>query len=241
MIVDKSVVKYPSRWPVKNTELIQLYTVPTPNGQKISIMLEEVGLPYEAHSVNILEGEQFDKEFFLISPNSKIPVLVDPDGPSNKPVALMESGAILLYLAKKTGRLLPKTDEQYWEMLQWLFFQVASVGPMFGQFGHFYKYAVGTTADSYGIHRYRDEANRLLGVLEQRLSDNRLWIMGKELTIADMAIAPWLKGIDWYGGQQEVNVNQFKSVSAYRDRFFELPSAKRGGNVGALNREHGNV
>lgn len=146
----------------------------------------------------------------------------------------MESGAILLYLANKTGKLLPKNPEHYWEVLQWLFFQVGHVGPMFGQFGHFYKYAPEKTTDTYGLHRYRDEAKRILSVLEKRFADERPWMMGDELTIADMAIAPWLKGVDWYGGQRELDINVFEKVAAYRDRFFQLPSAQRGLNVGEL-------
>ncbi len=228
-------MKYPTRWKVIDETVLQLYTLPTPNGQKVSIMLEEIGLPYEAHGVNILAGEQFDEGFVEVSPNSKIPALIDPHGLDGKPITLMESGAILLYLAQKSGKLLPANPEKYWEVLQWLFFQVGSVGPMFGQFGHFYKYAADKTTDDYGMHRYRDEATRLLGVLEKRFGDEREWMMGEALSIVDMAIAPWLKGVDWYGGQSEVNINEYKAVAAYRDRFYELPSALRGMNVGSIN------
>lgn len=224
--------KFPSRWPAKNPNILQLYTIPTPNGQKISIMLEEIGLPYEAHRINILEGEQFDEEFSLISPNNKIPIIIDPNGPGGKRISLMESGAILMYLAEKTGKLMPAGPAQHWETLQWLFFQVGHFGPMLGQFGHFYKYAADKTADNYAMHRYRDETKRLFSVLEQRLGDKRPWIMGNEMTIADIAIAAWVKGLDWYGGQKELGTAEYTYVASYSDRFYNLPSAQRGSLVG---------
>lgn len=225
--------KYPSRWPATNPDVLQLYTLPTPNGQKVSIMLEEIGLPYEAHKIDIMAGDQFDEEYLTINPNNKIPSIIDPNGPNGEPLTLMESGAILLYLAEKTGKLLPADPTKRLETLQWLFFQVGHVGPMFGQFGHFYKYAAGKTTDTYGMQRYRDESKRILGVLEKRFADGRAWIMGDEMTIADIAIAPWIKGLDWYDGHDELGTADFAKVLAYRDRFYDLPSVKRGSIIGA--------
>ena len=223
---------FPKRWPATNPGIIQLYTLPTPNGQKVSIMLEEIGLPYEAHQINIMEGDQFDEDYLKINPNNKIPSIIDPYGPNGEPISFMESGAILLYLAEKTGKLLPSDPAKRWETIQWLFFQVGHVGPMFGQFGHFYKYAADKTTDDYGMHRYRDESQRILGVLEKRLQDGRPWIMGDELTVADIAIAPWIKGLDWYEGHDELGTNNYPFVVQYRDRFYDRPSVQRGAVVG---------
>lgn len=224
--------QFPSRWPAQNPEILQLYTLPTPNGQKVSIMLEEVGIEYEAHKIDIMAGDQFDEDYLKINPNNKIPSIIDPNGPNGEPISMMESGAILMYLAEKTGKLLPTDPAKRWETLQWLFFQVGHVGPMFGQFGHFYKYAAGKTTDSYGVERYRDESQRILGILEKRLADGRSWLMGEELTIADIAIAPWIKGLDWYDGHDELGTLNYQQVVAYRDRFYDLPSVQRGATVG---------
>ena len=226
------MIQFPSRWPATDPTAIQLYTLPTPNGQKVSIMLEAIGLPYEAHKIDIMAGDQFDPEYLLINPNNKIPAIIDPNGPDGKAIAFMEAGAILMYLAEKTGKLLPSDSAKKWETLQWLFFQTGSVGPMFGQFGHFFKYAAGKTADSYASDRYRDESKRLLGVLNKRLQDKE-WIMDSELTIADVAIAPWIKGLDWYDGHDALATENYPNVLAYRDRFYDLPAAQRGASVGA--------
>lgn len=226
------MIDFPKRWPAKNENIIQLYTLPTPNGQKVSIMLEEVGLPYEAHTIDIMAGDQFDEDYLKINPNNKIPSIIDPNGPNGERIAFMESGAILLYLAEKTGKLMPKDEHKRWQTLQWLFFQTGHVGPMFGQFGHFYKYAAGKTTDSYGVDRYRDEAKRILGVLNKQLATNP-WIVGSELTVADMAIAPWIKGLDWYEGHEVLETQSFEHVIRYRDQFFDLPSAQRGAMVGS--------
>jgi len=143
------MIKFPSRWPAADPSILQLYTLPTPNGQKVSIMLEAIGLPYESHKIDIMAGDQFDPEYLLINPNNKIPSIIDPNGPDGKAIGFMEAGAILMYLAEKTGKLLPSDSAKKWETIQWLFFQTGSVGPMFGQFGHFFKYAAGKTTDSY--------------------------------------------------------------------------------------------
>jgi GST-like protein len=179
--------------------MIDLYTWPTPNGHKIHIMLEECGLPYKVHAVNIGTGDQFKPKFLKISPNNKIPALVDSDGPDGKPIALFESGAILLYLASKTGLFLPKTDRAKFDVLQWLMFQMGGVGPMLGQAHHFRIYA--PEKIEYGINRYTNEANRLYGVMNKQLQSHD-WIAGDEYSVADMAIFPWLRswqnqGIDW--------------------------------------------
>jgi len=179
--------------------MIDLYTWPTPNGHKIHIMLEECGLPYKVHAINIGTGDQFKPKFLKISPNNKIPALVDSDGPDGKPIALFESGAILLYLASKTGLFLPKTDRAKFDVLQWLMFQMGGVGPMLGQAHHFRIYA--PEKIEYGINRYTNEANRLYGVMNKQLQSHD-WIAGDEYSVADMAIFPWLRswqnqGIDW--------------------------------------------
>ncbi|MEX0732406.1 MAG: glutathione binding-like protein [Aquisalimonadaceae bacterium] len=223
-------ISFPRRWPARFPDRIQLYSLATPNGQKVSTMLEETGLPYEAHRIDIVSGEQFDESFIKINPNSKIPAIIDPDGPDGKPAGFMESGAILMYLAEKSGRFLPRDSARRWETLQWLFFQVGHIGPMFGQFGHFYKYAADKTTDDYGVTRYTAETRRLLAVLERRLQ-GRDWIMGSELTIADFAIAPWVKGLDWYDGHDVLGTDAFERVVAWRDRFYARPGVQAGMTV----------
>lgn len=167
------------RWPAKHPERLQLYSLPTPNGVKVSIMLEEIGLPYEAHLIDIGKNETWTPEFLSLNPNGKIPAILDPAGPDGKPFALFESGAILLYLAEKCGKLLPKDPAQRYETIQWVFFQMASVGPMFGQLGFFHKFAGREYEDKRPFERYQKESKRLLGVLEERLQ-GRDWIMGSE-------------------------------------------------------------
>ena len=179
--------------------MIDLYTWPTPNGHKIHIMLEECKLPYRVHPVNIGAGDQFAPDFLAISPNNKVPAIVDPQGPDGKPISLFESGAILVYLAAKTGKFMPKGDRAKFEVLQWLMFQMGGVGPMLGQAHHFRIYA--PEKIEYGIKRYTNEARRLYGVMDKRLQSSP-WIGGKSYSIADMAIFPWLRswqnqGIDW--------------------------------------------
>lgn len=219
---------FPDRWPVQNPDQIQLYTANTPNGVKATIALEELGLPYELHKVDIMKGDQFDPGFVAIQPNSKIPCIVDPDGPGGEPLAIMESGAILHHLARKTGQLMPTDPRGESEVLQWLFFQIGSVGPMFGQFGHFYKFAKGKT-DAYGENRYAKEVERLLGVLESRL-DGRDWICD-DYSVADIALAPWVGGLAFYEAHQRVGYARFTRVQAWQDRFMERPAVIRGRDV----------
>jgi len=179
--------------------MIDLYTWPTPNGHKIHIMLEECKLPYQVHAVNIGTGDQFQTDFLRISPNNKIPAMVDSDGPDGRPISLFESGAMLIYLAAKTGKFMPKGDRAKYEVLQWLMFQMGGVGPMLGQAHHFRIYA--PEKIEYAVNRYTNEAKRLYGVMDKRLQSSP-WIGGKSYSIADMAIFPWLRswqnqGIDW--------------------------------------------
>ena len=200
--------------------MIDLYTWPTPNGHKIHIMLEECGLPYKVHPINIGTGDQFKPEFLKISPNNKIPALVDSDGPDGQPIALFESGAILLYLASKTGKFLPSSDRAKYDVLQWLMFQMGGVGPMLGQAHHFRIYA--PEKIDYAIQRYTNEAKRLYGVLDKQLQSHK-WIAGNSYSIADMAIFPWLRswqnqGIDWA---------DYPQLKAWFDRIAERPAVQK--------------
>lgn len=200
--------------------MIDLYTWPTPNGHKIHIMLEECGLPYKVHAINIGTGDQFKPAFLKISPNNKIPALVDSDGPDGQPIALFESGAILLYLAGKTGQFLPQSDRAKYEVLQWLMFQMGGVGPMLGQAHHFRIYA--PEKIEYGIQRYTNEAKRLYGVMDKQLKSHA-WIAGDEYSVADMAIFPWLRswqnqGIDWA---------DYPHLKAWFDRIAERPAVQK--------------
>lgn len=215
-----------SQWTIQHPERIQLYSLGTPNGQKVSVALEEMSLAYEAHRVNILKGDQFEDEFVAINPNSKIPAIVDPDGPGGEALSVFESGAILMYLAEKSGIGLPSDLRDRSECLQWLFFQVGGVGPMFGQFGHFYKYAKDKIP--YAIGRYQKEAYRLLGVLETRLQ-GKDFLVGNEYTIADMATFPWVSCLDWgYKAADEFPLSDFPTVMAWCDRCQQRPATARG-------------
>lgn len=226
---------FPKRWPALHPEHIQLYSLATPNGQKISIALEEMGLSYDAHTINIMENDQFDEDYLKLSPNGKIPTLSDPNGPKGEQIILMESGAILLYLAEKTGQFLPKDPVEKLECLQWLFFQVAHVGPMFGQFGHFYKYAADKTTDDYGKNRYLNETKRLLGVLDKRL-EGRDFIMGSDYTIADMAICPWIECLEiFYEAKDILELNQFRNLAIWRSKVTSRPAYERGKKVCGFN------
>ncbi|MGE0680545.1 MAG: glutathione binding-like protein [Candidatus Binatia bacterium] len=218
------------QWPIEHPDWIQLYSLATPNGQKVSIALEELGLPYEAHKVNILEGEQFTGEFKAVCPNSKIPALVDPDGPDGKPLAIFESGAILLHLAEKTGKLLPADPRRRSECVQWLFFQMANVGPMFGQFGHFYRFAKEKLP--YAIERYTNETRRILGVLETRLAEGS-YLVGNAYTIADIATFPWVGCLDWgYNASGDLKLKaEFPRVMAWYSRCTDRPASVRGAKV----------
>jgi GSH-dependent disulfide-bond oxidoreductase len=216
------------RWPAKHPDRLQLYSVPTPNGVKVSIMLEEIGLPYEPHAVDIGKNESWTPEFLSLNPNGKIPAIIDPDGPGGKPFGLFESGAILLYLAEKTGELLPADAAGRYETIQWVFFQMAAVGPMFGQVGYFYKFAGKEIEDKRPLERYRVESKRLLGVLETRLV-GRPWIMGDEYTIADISLLGWVRNlVGFYGARDLVAFDDLERVPAWLDRCLARPAVQRG-------------
>ncbi|ERK09775.1 glutathione S-transferase N-terminal domain-containing protein [Serratia fonticola] len=221
------------RWPAKHPERLQLYSLPTPNGVKVSIMLEEIGLPYEAHLIDIGKNETWTPEFLSLNPNGKIPAILDPAGPDGKPFALFESGAILLYLAEKCGKLLPKDPAQRYETIQWVFFQMASVGPMFGQLGFFHKFAGREYEDKRPFERYQKESKRLLGVLEERLQ-GRDWIMGSEYTIADISLLGWVRNlIGFYEARDVVEFNNFPLVGQWLERGLARPAVQRGINIPA--------
>jgi GST-like protein len=200
--------------------MIELYTWPTPNGHKIHIMLEETGLPYRVHPIDIGKGDQFDPEFLKISPNNKMPAMVDTDGPDGKPLALAESGAMLFYLASKTGKFLPRDMAKRWKVLQWTMFQMGHIGPMLGQAHHFLQYA--PEKIEYAMNRYRNEAKRLYGVLDRQLKQSE-WVACNEYTIADMATMPWLR----FPERQGVDIEEFPNVKRWRDRIAERPTVKR--------------
>lgn len=231
-MADLSSFPITKRWPASNPDIIQLYSLPTPNGVKVSIVLEELELPYEPHLISFGTNDQKSPEFLSLNPNGRIPAIIDPNGPDSKPIGLFESGAILVYLAEKTGKLIPGDAAARYEMLEWVFFQMAGVGPMFGQFGHFFKFAADKVANnSYPVERYRDEAKRLLGVLEARLQ-GREWIMGDEYTIADITTFPWVRGVDvFYGGREVLELESFPAVMAWLERALARPASQRGLNV----------
>jgi GST-like protein len=226
-MVDLSAFPITRRWPARHPDRLQLYSLPTPNGVKVSIMLEEIGLPYEPHLIDIGKNESWTPEFLALNPNGKIPAIIDPDGPGGKPLGLFESGAILLYLAEKTGKLLPADAGLRYETIQWVFFQMAFIGPMFGQVGYFHKFAGREIEDKRPLERYRDESKRLLGVLETRLKD-RPWIMG-DYTIADVATLGWVRNlVGFYGARDLVEFDSLKLVPAWLERGLARPAVQRG-------------
>ncbi len=225
---DLSAFPIATRWPAKHPDRIQLYSLPTPNGVKVSIMLEETGLAYEAHAIHIGQNETWVPEFLSLNPNGKIPAILDPHGPGGKPIGLFESGAILLYLAEKTGKLLPADPAQRIETLQWLFWQMAAMGPMFGQLGFFHKFAGKDFEDKRPRDRYRDETRRLLRVLETRLN-GRPWIMGDEYTIADISMLGWVRNlVGFYDAGELVDYASLKHVPLWLERCLARPAVQRG-------------
>jgi GSH-dependent disulfide-bond oxidoreductase len=216
------------RWPARHPDRLQLYSWPTPNGVKVSIMLEEIGLPYEVHAIEIGKNETWTPEFLSLNPNGKIPAILDPDGPNGAPLALFESGAILLYLAEKTGKLLPTDAALRYETIQWVFFQMAAVGPMFGQLGYFNKFAGREIEDKRPLERYRAETKRLLGVLDTRLA-GRQWIMGADYTIADVSLLGWVRNlIGFYEARELVDFDSLAHVPAWLERGLARPAVQRG-------------
>ena len=215
-------------WPARHPELMQLYSLPTPNGVKVSIMLEEIGLPYEAHFIDISKNETWTPEFMSLNPNGKIPAILDPDGPGNKPLSLFESGAILLYLAEKSGKFMPQDAGRRYETIQWVFFQMAAVGPMFGQLGFFHKFAGREYHDKRPLERYIKESRRLLGVLESRLKGGD-WIMGEEYSIADISLLGWVENlIGFYEARELVEFESFRRVGRWLECGLDRPAVKRG-------------
>ncbi|HEX8307589.1 MAG TPA: glutathione S-transferase N-terminal domain-containing protein [Allosphingosinicella sp.] len=226
-MTDLSEFPITARWPAQHPDRLQLYSLNTPNGVKVSIMLEEIGLPYEPHLVDITKNETWTAEFLSLNPNGKTPAIVDPDGPGGKPFGLFESGAILLYLADKTGRLMPADPARRWETIQWVFFQMAAVGPMFGQVGYFNRFAGKAIEDKRPLQRYVDESKRLLGVLEGRL-DGREWIMD-EYSVADVATLGWVRNlVTFYKARELVEFDGLRNVPAWLDRGLARPAVQRG-------------
>lgn len=230
-MADLSAFPITRKWPAKYPDRLQLYSLTTPNGVKASIMLEEIGLPYEAHRVNFDTNDQLSAEFLSLNPNNKIPAILDPNGPDGQPLALFESGAILLYLAEKTGKLLPRDPARRYQAIQWLMFQMAGVGPMFGQVGFFYKFAGKDFEDKRPRDRYVAESRRLLNVLEQQL-DGKSWILGEEYSVADVATFPWVRNlIGYYGAGELVGFKDFRNVQRVLDAFLQRPAVVSGLNI----------
>jgi GST-like protein len=226
-MTDLSAFPITRRWPARHPDRLQLYGLPTPNGVKVSIMLEEIGLPYEAHLVDITKDENKTAEFLSLNPNGKIPAIIDPNGPGGKPIGLFESGAILIYLADKTGQLLPADPARRWETLSWVMWQMGGVGPMFGQVGFFNKFAGKDFEDKRPRDRYVAEARRLLGVLEARLA-GRDWIMD-DYSIADVATLGWVRNlIGFYEARELVAFDSFPAVGAWLERGLARPAVQRG-------------
>ena len=225
---DLSAFPITRRWPAREPHKLQLYSAPTPNGVKVSIMLEETGLPYEAHYIDIGNDESWTPEFLSLNPNGKIPAILDPNGPDGTPLPLFESGAILFYLGEKTGQLLPVDPARRYETIQWVFFQMANAGPIFGQVGFFHKFAGREYEDKRPLKRYVDETKRLLGVLETRL-EGRDWIMGHDYTIADISMLGWVRNlIGLYEARDLVEFDRFKRVSIWLERGLARPAVERG-------------
>jgi GST-like protein len=229
-MADLSAFPITRKWVPKDPSVLQLFSFPTPNGVKVSIMLEETGLPYEAHRVTLADADVKSLEFLSLNPNNKIPAIIDPDGPDGKPLGLFESGAILLYLGEKTGKLIGRTPAEKARITQWLMFQMGGVGPMFGQLGFFVKFAGSGWEDKRPQQRYVNEVRRLLGVLACELSE-REWIAGDDYSVADVAIAPWLNALDFYGAREIVGWDEHPSLQDYLERFLAREAVMRGMNI----------
>ena len=225
---DLSAFPITQKWPAQHPDRLQLYSLPTPNGVKVSIALEELGLPYEPHLVSFQTNDQLTPAFLSLNPNNKIPAIVDPNGPGGQPLALFESGAILIYLAEKTGQLLPTDPAQRYETIQWLMFQMGGVGPMFGQLGFFHKFAGKEYEDKRPRDRYVAESRRLLGVLNQHLA-GKAWMLGAQYTIADIAIFPWVRALlGFYEAGDLVGIADFPEVTRVLQAFVARPAVVRG-------------
>ncbi|MEO0390440.1 MAG: glutathione S-transferase N-terminal domain-containing protein [Pseudomonadota bacterium] len=228
-MADLSAFPITQKWTPQDPSKLQLFSFPTPNGVKASIALEEMGLPYEAHLVTLSDADVKSPEFLSLNPNNKIPAIIDPDGPDGAPIGLFESGAILIYLADKTGQLIGSNAAERAKTIQWLMFQMGGLGPMLGQMGFFYKFAGSEWEDKRPQERYLNEGRRLLGVLEKEL-DGKQWITGS-YSIADIAIAPWLGALEFYGAQDALGWSEHSNLVAYLDRFKARPAVQTGMNV----------
>ncbi|AZG07178.1 glutathione S-transferase [Pigmentiphaga sp. H8] len=227
-MTDLSAFPITRKWPAQHPDRIQLYSLPTPNGVKASIMLEETGLPYEPHRVAFDSQEQMSPEFLSLNPNNKIPAILDPDGPGGKPLPLFESGAILVYLAEKSGKFIPQDPAGRYQAMQWVMFQMGGIGPMFGQVGFFHKFAGKDYEDKRPRDRYVAESRRLLGVLERHL-DGKAWILGDDYGIADIATFPWVRNlVGFYGAGELVGFADFPNVKRVLDAFVARPAVQRG-------------
>ena len=227
-MIDLSAFPISKKWPAQHPDHIQLYSLPTPNGVKVSIMLEETGLPYEPHRVDFGANDQMTPEFLSLNPNNKIPAIIDPDGPDGKPLPLWETGAILIYLADKTGKFMAKDLAKRYETIQWLMWQMGGIGPMFGQLGFFHKFAGKDFEDKRPRDRYVLESKRLLNVLNQRLAD-RAWIMGDDYSIADIATFPWVRNlVGFYGAGELVGFDEFPNVARALEAFVARPAVVKG-------------
>jgi GST-like protein len=227
-MTDLSAFPISKKWPAAQPDRLQLYSLPTPNGVKVSIMLEETGLAYEPHLVSFETHDQTSPEFLSLSPNNKIPAIIDPNGPGGKPLPLFESGAILIYLAEKTGKFIPQDAAGRYETIQWVMFQMGGIGPMFGQLGFFHKFAGKDYEDKRPRDRYVAESKRLLGVLDKRL-EGRSWIMGDQYTIADIATFPWVRNlVGFYGAGDLVGIADFPNVVRVLEAFVARPAVARG-------------
>jgi GST-like protein len=221
------------RWPAQHPDRLQLFSLPTPNGVKVGIMLEEIGLAYEAHRIDITTNENRDPAFIALNPNGKIPAIYDPNGPSGRPLALFESGAILIYLAEKTGQLLSSDPNERYETIQWVMWQMGGVGPMFGQVGFFNKFAGKAYEDKRPLERYVTESARLLDVLNKRLAGGD-WVMGADYSIADISLLGWVRNlIGFYEARELVGFDRFVHVRAWLDRGLSRPAVQRGLEVTA--------
>jgi GST-like protein len=230
-LTDLSGFPITRKWPARDPGRIQLYSLPTPNGVKVSVMLEETGLPYEPHRADFETRDQLSPEFLSLNPYGKIPAILDPAGPGGRPIALFESGAILIYLAEKSGRFMPQDAAARYETIQWLMFQMAGIGPMFGQVGFFHKFAGKDWEDKRPRDRYVAESQRLLGVLDGRLA-HRAWIMGDAYTIADMAVFPWVRNlIGFYEAGDLVEIHNFPNVLRVLNAFLARPAVIRGVSI----------
>ncbi|MBP0593930.1 glutathione S-transferase N-terminal domain-containing protein [Paraburkholderia sp. LEh10] len=217
-----------TRWPAQYPDRLQLFSLPTPNGVKVGIMLEETGLAYEAHRIDIMANEHHDPAFLALNPNGKIPAILDPDGPGGQPLALFESGAILIYLAEKSGQLLSSAPHTRYETIQWLMWQMSGVGPMFGQVGFFNKFAGKAYEDKRPRERYAMESARLLGVLDERL-ERRDWLMGADYSIADISLLGWVRNlIGFYEARELVGFDRFSHVQRWFERGLRRPAVQRG-------------